>query len=222
MKCVIKNSRLLTEFTLESLAQADDSRLKEVCRRLQIGTTYKSITDKEVFSKGRAIMQKVEQLLPKTRGMMETEIRKRLTIIIEVPKEFWSDEQREFFIKNNIAELKDINEEQKLKEEVGIRIVLQPFEKARSKREEALLTAEVSADVADYIKSVTNVSFTPKSTDENGRITEYRNSARNFISVIEKIAETPEEEEILKEEEIKKQRKSGIKVKSDSKDVSEE
>jgi hypothetical protein len=194
MRYIIKNNRLVADNPgVTNLSELTDRKLREIAHRYQVGDTIRTVEEQTVMQRGRAVVQQREIQKPKSRKLMEDEIRKKLTIIYEIPTDLWTTEQREFFIQHNIQDIKEIEEEQRLKEEAGIRLVIPPYESKAGRLQEAKMLREVSDIVFRDMKDRFNF-FVHRDLNEKGRhIGEESRKSRPYIIEVESVPETNDE-----------------------------
>ena len=188
MRYVIKNNRLTEENPgVTNLSELSEEKLSSIAKRYQVGTMIRSFQDEKVVRKGRETTRKVEAKRPKSRRMIEDEIRRRLSIIVEIPADLWTQEQRDFVMMNNLPEIKDGDEEKRLKEEVGIRFVMPPHEKTNDERKELKMLFEVSRGVWQYLQETHNFKITTELDQTGKRIANQRRVKRNMLVLVEEV-----------------------------------
>lgn len=198
MKVVVKNNRLSLEARADSLSKVSDARLKELARKWQIGlqvlqkTTVQRNKDGKVYEEEQLIYQN------KPRVGLEDEIRKALTITLDIPKEFWTEAQQYAWSSTGAEDIKEVGEEAKIKQEAGILTVLKPFEEGLDNFATSKLLCELTEEQWEYFKSVYN--FHDKETDERdetGRVVRERVYPQR-LAVHEYVPESDEDIEKLK------------------------
>jgi len=153
----IKNNRLTLENVgVTSLSDLPDDKLAQVAAKYQIGTTIVKTDKVETIQKGRTVIKSQKSHQPKNRQVLEDEIRSRLTVVIEIPIQLWSDEQKEYMATNQVLEIKEAQQEQAHKEKIGIRLVIPPFEAGSDIKGEAAMLFDVSDMVWRWINEQFN------------------------------------------------------------------
>lgn len=199
MKVLVKNNRLALEGHADNLAELSEARLKELARKWQIGlqTLQKSTVQKN--KDGKIVEEENFLYENKSRVALEEEIRKELTITLDIPKGYWTEAQQYAWVSANAEELKDISEERKVKEDAGIYTELKPFETGLDSFKTTKLLAELTEEQWDFFRGVYN--FHDKETgerDETGRVIRKRVFPQR-LAVHEYIPENDEDIQKLKE-----------------------
>lgn len=208
MKVRIKNNRLVLEGKVQNLNDASYERLKEIAAKYQIGSQRFTFREVEVINKGRSVMRTEEVVEPKTHSQLADEIRKKLTVGIIIPREYWTEEQREAFNSNDLLNEKDISREIAVKKAAGIQIDLVPFEEVKDTIKKASMLAEVTESQWDFLKKEFNKTI-KRIKDEDGRLIGKKENYRHILMVEEYVPENDEDVKRLEEEEKKKEAKSG-------------
>lgn len=194
MNYLIKNNRLTLENPgIVALSEVPQKKLTQMAKKYQIGMTVRVVDRVPTMRKGREVMKRVTVNKPRGRKGIEDEIRQRLAVTLEIPSEFWTKDQREFMSMNNVLDIKDVAEEEKLKKQVGIRISLPPYEKTKDRRKEAEMLFEVTDSAWNFLKDSFN--FTLKEVkDENGKIFSHKKVKRPLLVIAEELPEEVVEE----------------------------
>lgn len=202
MKVKVKNNRLILECKVDNLSTIPETKLRDIAAKYQIG--WGRFVEKEfpVMVRGVAKTQKERVMEPKPRRMLEDEIRKYLSINLIIPKEYWTQEQEDAFMSNNLAEEKDITRENAIKEQAGISQTLPPYEKTTDKFAENKMFGILTEGQWEYFKTYYNSKVEFKK-DEDGRIIGRETKYVHRLIADEMIPETQEEEESLKPKEKK-------------------
>lgn len=205
-KVAVINKRLFNENRgIRNLSKCSDVELKKAASKYQIGTNIKRRVPVEIMQGGRLVTTKRDQIVPKTRGILEKEIRDRLTVTYEVPRELWTEEQQEGWEVNQVETMKTIEEIQPIKEELGIRIVLPPYEDGLSRREEALRIAEVEEVVWDDMYNSWN-HYYKREEDADG-IAINKKVGRQIFAILDEDKPEDKEEEKVEDAETKSNKK---------------
>lgn len=208
MKVRIKNNRLALEGKVQSLDDISFDRLKEIAAKYQIGSQRFTFKEVEVVSRGRSIFRNEEIVEPKTHKQIADEIRRRLTVSIIIPREYWTEEQRDAFSNNDLLNEKDINREVAVKKAAGIQIDLPPYEEVKDSIARASMLADVTEGQWEFLKKEFN-KVVKRLEDEHGRLIGRKENYRHILMVDEYIPENDEDKARLEEEEKKKEAKSG-------------
>lgn len=156
MKVLIKNNRLALEASVKKLSDLDDTKLAQLAARYQIGSQRVVKKSVEVTRKGKVVEEERLTYEKKPRSILENEIRRYLSITIDVPKEYWTDDQAYFWQSNSIEEKDDINEINRLKEEMGILAELPPFEEGKDNLSTSRMLCELTEPQWNWISEYYN------------------------------------------------------------------
>jgi hypothetical protein len=158
MRVLIKNVQLEKEFpkvanyTLET---CPESLIKEIARAYQIGTQKRVKVVREIELYGERKPQTSYKFVNRTKVELLKEIRRRAKICIDIPREYWTDEQYEAFLDEGILDNMDINVEIDFKKSIGVYKDLMPYENLpRSKQDDMFI--EVSMDAWEYFSNTFN------------------------------------------------------------------
>lgn len=203
MKVLVANFRLALECQVKNLSEIPESKLRDVAAKYQIG--WGRFVEKQVpvMSRGVMKMQTERIMEPKPRKVLEDEIRKRLTISLIVPKEYWTPEQEDAFMSNGLIDEKDINKEKAVKLEAKIDQDIPPYEQTKDKFAQMKMLAELTEMQWDYFREYYNTKIELKK-DEDGRIIGREKRYVHRLRVEEYIPENEEDEVRLKEMNEKK------------------
>ena len=213
MKVRVKNNRLALEGHLKNLEEASDEELRKVAAKYQIG--WQTFVEKEVPVQSRGITKmRTEQVVqPKSRKQLEDEIRKRLTVTLYVPKEYWTEEQEEAFTSNDLMNEKDINREREVKKAANIMQVIPPYEDVGDKITEAKMLGELTEDQWEYFKDQFNYKI-KRVKDDEGKVVDKKKNYVHRLMAVEYIPENEKDQERLdKENEKEEEKKSKSKKK---------
>lgn len=199
MKVRIKNNRLALENHVPNLDDVSDEKLREIASKYQIGHQRFVTKEVEVMSRGRVIMKQQQTVQPKTREEIADEIRRRLTITLYVPREYWTPEQESAFNMADLINEKDIIREEQVKKQAGIMIELPPYEETKDKIREARYLAEITESQWEYFKKYYNIKIN-RIKNEEGRTIGRKETYVHRLMAVEYIPETDEEKEKLEEE----------------------
>lgn len=165
MKVLIKNIQLEKEFPkVRSLETCSEQTLREIARKYQIGTQKRVKVNRDIELYGERKTQSAIKFVNKTRTELITAIKGRTKIVIDIPREYWSDEQYETFVNEGILENMDVNVEIEFKERIGVYKDLMPFEDLPRHKQDAMFI-EVSMDVWEYLSQELNYKY---EKDKNG------------------------------------------------------
>lgn len=210
MKVRIRNNRLALEGHVTSLAEASDAKLREIAAKYQIGASRTVPKEVTMVSHGKTIVRTEQMVEAKPRKQLEDEIRRTLTITLYVPKEYWTPEQSDAFISNNLLDEKDIIREQEVKKDSKIMQVLMPYEEGVDELTKAKMLGELTEGQWEYFKDVFNKKYT-RVKDEDGKTIGKKESYVHRLVVDEFIPENEDERESLKAEAAKKEKVSKTK-----------
>lgn len=197
MKVRIKNNRLDLEGKTPSLSALDDTRLANLAAKYQIGTQRVITKNVEVTRKGRTLEEKRMTYEKKPRQVLEDEIRRYLTISVNIPKEYWTEAQAYAWESNNVEEMKDISEVNRVKMEAGILHALPPFEEGLDNLATSRLVCDLTEEQWQWVSDYYNFKLDVEK-DEEGRVTRKRNYVAR-LAVHEWIPETDEDIERLED-----------------------
>lgn len=159
MKVLIKNVQLQKQFPkIKSLETCSDQLLREVARAYQIGTQKRVKTDRDVQIHGERTTQVAWKYVQRSRAELVKAIQDRAKITIDIPREYWSDEQYEAYLDEGILENTDINVEIEFKERMGIYKALMPYEDLPRHKQDAMFM-EVSMEVWEYLGDQHNYMY---------------------------------------------------------------
>lgn len=198
MKVLIKNNRLALEASVKKLSDLDDMKLAQLAARYQIGSQRVVKKPVEVLRKGRVLEEERLTYEKKPRAILENEIRKYLSITVDVPKEYWTDDQAYFWQSNSIEEKDDINEINRLKEEMGILAELPPFEEGKDNLSTSRLLCELTESQWNWVSEHTNFKMEYEKDDET-KITNAKRTHVHKLMVHEWVPENDEDVEKLKD-----------------------
>jgi hypothetical protein len=171
MLYAVKNNRLALEGRVDNLSKADEATLHKLAKKWQIGTQVMVKTTVQRQKDGRVIEQENMVYQNKPRVGLEEDIRRRLIITLDIPKELWTEKQAYAWSSNNLDDVKDVSAEKPVKVEAGILTDLKPFEEGLDQFNTSKLLATLTAEQWDFFKGIYN--FHDKETaerDEGGRI----------------------------------------------------
>ena len=206
MKVRIKNNRLALECHITNLDEAQEDKLREATAKFQIGWNKFTSKEVEVINRGRSVMKTQETLEPKPKKQILDELRNKLTIKFYIPREYWTQEQADAFATNDLLNEKDIAREQEVKKAAGIMVVLPPYEETKDSLKRATMFADVTEPQWEYLKGVFNKKYT-RIKDSEGRTIGKKESYVHRLVAEEYIPENEEDEKILKERELRKDKK---------------
>jgi hypothetical protein len=198
MKYLIKNNKYneLGPFAGASISEIYDMRrreLKRIADILGIGMQIKRKRTTQKRVKGILIDQTVDEIVDKPLQVIRDEIIKDLTVHIKIPKEFWTEEQRDVWERYSVVDIEDITREREILEDANIWIELPPFsDDPPTRRYESLMLAEVNDTAWEYINQKYNVYIlnNNEGTDEPADWTERK---KTTIAIVEEIPETADE-----------------------------
>ena len=156
MKVLIKNVQLEKEFPkFKTLENCSEGLLKEIARKYQIGTQKRVKFNREVELYGERKNQTSYRFVNRTKIELVKEIRNRAKIAIDVPRDYWTDEQYEAFLDEGVLDNMDVNVELEFKKRIGVYKDLLPYEDLpRHKQDDMFM--EVSLDVWEYLTNEFN------------------------------------------------------------------
>jgi hypothetical protein len=166
MKVLVKNNRLALEASVKRLSDLDDAKLAQLAARYQIGSQRAVKKPVEVVRKGRVLEEERLSYERKPRAILENELRKYLSITIDIPKEHWTDDQSYFWQSNNVEEKDDINEINRLKEEMGILAELPPFEEGKDNLSTSRLLCELTEPQWEWVSEHNNFKMEYEKDEE--------------------------------------------------------
>jgi hypothetical protein len=174
MKVIIKNNRLALEHKADSFADLSDSELEKVARQYQIGTQRVLKKPVEVTRKGRVVQEERLTYEKKPRAVLEDEIKRYISITVDIPKELWTEKQSYIWESNNVSEMNDVNDANRYKEEAGILKVLPPFEDNGDSFGTMKMLHELTESQWEWVKNYYNYNIELKKDEETGVKTKER------------------------------------------------
>jgi len=156
MKVIIKNARLTEENRVLSLGKLDDAALNKLAAKYQIGTQRVAKRMTDVTKRGRVEEEERMVYEKKPRAILEEEIRRHLTITVDIPKEYWTTEQAFSWESNGVQDMNDINDINRVKRAAGILTDLPPFEEGLDNFNTSKLLCELTEEQWDYISDYYN------------------------------------------------------------------
>jgi hypothetical protein len=156
MKVLIKNVQLEKQFPkLKTLEDCPESLIKEIAREYQIGTQKRVKFSREVELYGERKSQTSFRFVNRTKMELVKEIRNRAKISIDVPRDYWTDEQYEAFLDEGILDNMDVTVEVEFKKRIGVYKDLFPYEDLpRHKQDDMFM--EVSMDTWEFLTNQFN------------------------------------------------------------------
>ncbi len=156
MRVLVKNNRLDLEQRCDSLSSMDEKRLEKIAASYGIGATHFLLKPVEVHGDKSMEMQDRKVYEKKPRKILEDEIRKRLTVTLDIPKRLWDEEQTFKWESNNVEKMKDITEINRVKYDAGILHELPPFEKGKDEFQTLKMLVELSPEQFQYFQERMN------------------------------------------------------------------
>lgn len=203
MKIRVKNNRLALECKVKNLEKATIPTLQKIARKYQLGIDMIEKKEQRVIKRGEEEMEEKLTYLRKPKSVLINDIRRYLTITLDIPKEYWTDEQRDFFVSNKIEDLDDARMAVDLKKEAGILYELPPFEDGVSDIQTLRLLAELTEEQWEYMKDRYNYKIEIVKDPETDLKTKKKHY-RHMLMVHEWIPENKEDEERVEEMKPKK------------------
>jgi len=159
MKVLIKNVQLQKQFPkVKSLETCSEQSLREIARAYQIGTQKRVKTNREVQIHGERTTQAAWKYVQRSRAELVKAIQDRAKIVIDIPREYWTDDQYEAYLDEGILENTDINVEVEFKERMGIYKALMPYEDLPRHKQDAMFM-DVSMEVWEYLTDQYNYMY---------------------------------------------------------------
>jgi hypothetical protein len=176
-----------------------------VARRHQIGSQAMVKTTIPRMKDGRPYEEEAMVYQTKPRKVLEEELKKALTITIDVPKDYWTEAQQYAWDSNNLSEAKEISEERRVKMDAGILTELKPFEEGLDEVSSARLLCELTEQQWEFFKAQWNyyLKDIEGMKDETGR-QKRKVVPRLLLKVHEYIPESDEDIKKLEEKESNK------------------
>jgi hypothetical protein len=202
MKVIIKNNRLQLEnqmtnqmINLGSLAEAD---LAKIAAKYQIGTQRVARRSMDVTKHGK--VEEEERLVyeKKPRIVLEDEIRSHLMITIDIPREYWTQEQAFAWESNNVQDMNDINDINRIKRGSGILTELPPFEDGLDNFNTSKLLCELTEEQWQFISDYYNFVINLEKDEVTGQKTQKRTYIHRLL-VHEWVPENDQDIERLKD-----------------------
>lgn len=205
MKVLIKNVQLEYMYpNIKSLETCGESDLRRIATAYQIGTQKREKAKQEFNVEGERVEQSTYRYVPRTRMELVSEIRERLKVVIDIPREFWSNEQFEAFAAAGISETKDANVEMEFKARMGVYKDLMPYEDLPRHKQDTMFL-EVDIPVWEFLSNKLNY-YTEKQKEGL-----FSKRFRPLVYPQKMIPENDEEKEMAKEmNTILKAKKNGM------------
>lgn len=168
MRVRVKNNRLSLEGSTPSFSALDDLRLAQLAGKYQIGTQKVVKRSVDVSRGGRTVEEERMSYEKKPRAVLGDEIRKYISVTIDIPKEYWTEEQLYAWESNNVEEMKEISEINQIKTEAGILSKLPPFEEGLDNLQTSRLLFEMTESQWEWVSDHYNFKITLEENKEGG------------------------------------------------------
>jgi hypothetical protein len=198
MKVIIKNNRLQLENQVTSLGSIPEADLAKIAAKYQIGTQRVARRSMDVTRKGK--VEEEERLVyeKKPRTILEEEIRRHLTMTIDIPKEYWTPDQAFAWESDNVQDMNDINDINRVKRASGILTDLPPFEDGLDSFNTTKLLCELTEEQWQFISDYYNFRIEIEKDEDSGMKSQKRLFIQRLM-VHEWVPENDEDVERLKE-----------------------
>ncbi len=163
MQIIIKNNRLGLE-GVTKLQDVADTTLKQLAEKYYIGD--KVGIERDVIENGKSIKRLVFE--PKPRKVLEAEVKRVLSITIDLPRDLWNEEQTFTWESEGVENLKDITEINIIKERMGILYDLPPYEERLDKFSESKVLFSVTLPQYEYLNNFYNYTYAYNKDKDTG------------------------------------------------------